>query len=579
MILQALNSYYERLAADYNSGVAPEGFSGQPVGFALELSEDGALTNVYDLREDKGKNKFPVSMILPSLGEARGSGIKANFLWGNATYVLGRDNKGKPERSKDCQKSFYDLHHKLLAKVEAKEAKAFLNFLEKPAADHSEIEKNWADIVKANLVFRLRGQTEFLHEYGVLGQYWEVDREDAEALSGVCLVTGEKGMIAKLHPAIKGIVVPGARAEMFLCSYNQDAFCSFGKKKNLNGPVGSKAAFGYTTALNYLLRRPAQCVRLGVTTVLAWAERPSVLEEAALGFFAAPEPGDKVAATAEAATRLNVLRRLVRGLPVTEAWPDLEPEVEMRVLGLAPSAARLSVSFYLTGSAEGFLKKVRGWYADLNIQKRYDREKDFPSVYEIAKAALGKRKEPKDVKRLGEDLLKAALAGGRYPAYLLPMCLNRLRAGDNFLAVHAALIKAVLIRNLNQEVSMSLNTAHPIPAYQLGRLFALLVLVQKKAIGPNINADIRDKYFGSASATPALVFPLLIRNAQNHISKAKAYGYDKMIGGVLDKIGDAFPHNLSLEDQGLFALGYYHQLADKKIEDADKDSDNQGAEE
>jgi CRISPR-associated protein Csd1 len=279
-----------------------------------------------------------------------------------------------------------------------------------------------------------------------------------------------------------------------------------------------------------------------------------------------------------------VLRKLAQGLPVTDVWPELEPEVEMHVLGLAPNAARLSISFYLNGSADNFLEKVRTWYNDLAVDKIFDWEKEFPSVYEIAKAVLGKHKEVKDVKRLGDDLLKAALAGGRYPAYLLPLCLNRLRSGDKFSAVHAALIKAMLIRNFSKDENdrkdkeelMSLNKEHPSPAYQLGRLFALLGRVQRKAIGPNINADIRDKYFGSASATPALVFPLLIRNAQNHISKAKAYGYDKLIGEVLDKIDDAFPQILSLEEQGLFALGYYHQQADKKTEEADKDTKSQG---
>lgn len=112
---------------------------------------------------------------------------------------------------------------------------------------------------------------------------------------------------------------------------------------------------------------------------------------------------------------------------------------------------------------------------------------------------------------------------------------------------------------------MSLNSDHPSPAYQLGRLFALLVGVQRKAIGQNINADVRDKYYGAASATPAVVFPLLLRNAQNHISKAKAYGYDKLIRDVLEHIDNAFPTHLDLQEQGLFALGYYHQRADKAV--------------
>ena len=112
---------------------------------------------------------------------------------------------------------------------------------------------------------------------------------------------------------------------------------------------------------------------------------------------------------------------------------------------------------------------------------------------------------------------------------------------------------------------MSLNPDHPSPAYHLGRLFALLLGVQRKAIGPNINADIRDKFYGSASSTPAVVFPILLRNAQNHISKANAFGYDKLIKDVLDHIGDAFPSHLSLVQQGEFALGYYHQRATKAV--------------
>jgi CRISPR-associated protein Csd1 len=178
---------------------------------------------------------------------------------------------------------------------------------------------------------------------------------------------------------------------------------------------------------------------------------------------------------------------------------------------------------------------------------------------------LGQHKKDSDIKRLGGDLLNAALSGLFYPAYLLPMCLQRLRSGDSFKSVHAGLIKAMLIRNYNQEVSMSLNAQHPSPSYQLGRLFALLVGLQRKAIGPNINADIRDKYYGSASATPSMVFPLLLRGAQNHISKANAYGYDKLVREVLEHINDSFPAHLNLEEQGLFALGYYHQRADKAM--------------
>lgn len=591
MILQALSSYYERLAADSDSGVAPEGFAEQPVGFCLELSEDGKLTNVYDLRKEQGNKLVPRRMILRSLGKKRaGESIEPNFLWDNATYILGRDDKGKPKLTQKRQKAFYELHKKILGAVDTQEAKAFLKFLETPEKRHPEIEKKWADISTTNLIFRLQGQENFFHDYDVLGRYWET----LEGLSGVCLVTGEKGSIARLHPGIKGI--DGAKADSPLCSYNKKAFWSFGKEQNFNGPIGSKTALAYATAINYLLRRPTQWVRLGETTVLAWAERPSVLEEAPLSFFNEPEPGDKAADPATAERRLNVLRKLAQGLPVRDAWPELEPNVEMHLLGLRPNEGRISIDFYLTDSAQGFLEKARTWYSELAIGSgNY-----FPSVYKVAevvivgdkndKRSLSKKSKQDDqkkdikLKRLSDNLLKAALSGSCYPANILPLCLGRLRSGDEFSSAHAALIKAILIRNFkkDKEDLMSLNKEHPSPAYQLGRLFAILVKVQRKAIGENINAPIKDKFFGSASATPALVFPLLIRNAQNHISKVAkevkglAFYYDKLIMEITDRIENAFPQTLSLEEQGLFALGYYHQQADKKVEEADKNTASQG---
>lgn len=574
MILQALYGYYRLLSQDNRFGVAQQGIAPQTVGFALELFEDGALAGVFDLREKNDKGKLVGrTMLLPSRGQKRTVGIAPNFLWDNPTYVLGRDDKGKPERSVKCQQAFYALHEKLLGQADSKEAKALLKFLANPEADHPKIEEYWKDMAKSNLVFRLHGQTRFLHE--ALGGYWTSENEEEGGPTRVCLVTGEKGPIARLHPGVKGIA-GGQVAEMSLCSYNKEAFCSFGQEQNMNGPVGAKAAFGYATALNYLLSQPEQHISLGETTVVVWAERTSVLEKKMLFLLHSQPPGTKTANPAAAQGRVNVLRKLAQRLPLTETWPELDPNVEMHVLGLAPNSARLSVSFFLTGSAAWFLEKIRGWYADLAIARRFDWEEEFPSLYAVAKAALGNHKKPKDVKRLSDDLFKSALAGGLYPDYLLPMCLDRLRAGDELTSTHAALIKASLIRNFHKEVDMSLNKDHPSVAYQLGRLFALLAALQRRAISNDINAGIKEKYFGSASATPSLVFPQLIRNAQNHISKAKAGGYDILIGEVLNKIDNAFPKHLSLEEQGLFALGYYHQMADRKADDTTNDTATQG---
>ena len=566
MILQALDGYYRRLAAE-KRGVADKGFAPQNIGFALEINEQGQLLAVHDLREQaaKGKKLAPRKMDVPSLGKGRTVGIEPNFLWDGPGYVLGRDDKGKPGRTAQCREAFRKLHEDLLNGLDAPEAKALLLFLRNPPANHPEVEQYWADMASANLVFRM-GHV-FLHEIPALKNAWSKrGQEDGETEEGICLVTGERTLIAKLHTPIKGVI--GAQSSgAALCSYNLSSFESFGKKQNLNGPISKAAAFGYTTALNYLLACPAQRLRLGQATAVCWALAPTRLEENFFSFLTDPAPaGEMTIDTASASERAGILRKLGQGLPVAQAWPQLEAGVHMYVLALAPNAARLSVSFFLQGEAGKFLERIAVYYKHLSITRRFDTEPEFPNVWQIARAVLGPHKELKDINRLGEDLIRVALSGGLYPSYLLPLCLQRLRCGDDLSAVRAGLIKAMLIRNYrHQEELMSLNPTHPSPAYQLGRLFALLAGVQRKAIGQNINADIRDKYYGSASATPSLVFPLLLRGAQNHISKARAFKYDALIRDVLNTIDNAFPAHLNLEGQGLFALGYYHQRADKFV--------------
>jgi CRISPR-associated protein Csd1 len=580
MILQALNSYYQRLSQQEDSDAAPEGFAPQPVSFALVINEQGELLDVVDVREPaaKGKKLVARNMIVPSLGKSRSVGIEPNFLWDGPGYVLGRDDKGKPKRTAQCRDAFRRLHEERLGTVDAPEAKALLRFLLTPPADDPRITDKWRDMASANVVFRLGQQ--YLHDIPALRAAWSDSAPDIDP-PGICLVSGERTSIAGLHTPIKGVV--GAQPTgAALCSYNQKSFCSFGKEQNFNAPVGTSAAFGYTTALNYLLRKPEQRLCLGAATVVCWAERPSPLENGLLALLGGLESTsekakeESVPDIGSAQERAAVLRRLGQGMAVTEAWPEVDPEVRIYVLALKPNISRLSVGFFLQGPAREFLTRIQEYYRNFAINRRFDTEPEFPSVWHIARAALGPHRNAGDVQRLGDDLIEAALSHKAYPSYLLPMCLQRLRSGDDFNSVRAGLIKAMLIRRYDhKENLMSLNPSHPSPAYQLGRLFALLVGVQRKAIGQGINADIRDKFYGAASATPAVVFPLLLRNAQHHISKAKAGGYDKLIRDVLEHIDNEFPAHLNLQAQGLFALGFYHQRADKNLkeqEDAALDS-------
>jgi len=151
-----------------------------------------------------------------------------------------------------------------------------------------------------------------------------------------------------------------------------------------------------------------------------------------------------------------------------------------------------------------------------------------------------------------------------YSQVLFNSILSRIRADHNVNYVRAALVKAVLTRNHRfykkdeEVIKMSLDEQNINTAYKLGRLFALLEKAQVDA-NPGLNATIKDRFFGAASATPASVLPILLRLNQHHIAKAE-YGrlLDKRIEEVLSLV-DSFPHYLNLEEQGLFVLGYYHQ--------------------
>jgi CRISPR-associated protein Csd1 len=135
--------------------------------------------------------------------------------------------------------------------------------------------------------------------------------------------------------------------------------------------------------------------------------------------------------------------------------------------------------------------------------------------------------------------------------------------------VRAALIKACLNRLIRaqhlsaKEIDVTLDRSNTDPGYRLGRLFSALERVQSAA-QPGINATIRDRYYGAASSSPSSVFPILLRLKNHHLAKldgALATWYEKLFGEIFSGI-ETFPVHLSLQEQGLFAIGYYHQQQD-----------------
>lgn len=578
MIIQALCAYYDRLLSDPESGISPPGYSKAKVGYGLILSVQGELLNIIDLRVTRGKKLVSRELVVPEQLK-RASGIAPNFLCDNCCYVLGLDAKGKPERAQLQFREFRTHQHELLDDVQDVGATAVLRFLDgwDPArAANNPIVKEQSDglVEGGNIVFLLAGTTEYVHTRPAIRTVWGRYKENAIGSKvGRCLVTGEQGPIARLHPNIKG-VADAQSTGACLVSFDKTAFTSYGKEQSYNAPISQTATFAYTTALNYLLAGEKHRMRIADTTVVFWAERtgPGVEEDIFAELFD-PSWSSSEAGKGEEPRRdpettklvRDILMRVRAGQSITDDMNQFDPKARFYILGLAPNASRLAVRFWHVDSFGRIIEKISRHYTHMAIEKSWATDPDFIPLWQLLKesAPLGDVNNISPL--LAGALTRAILLGLPYPQSLYTSTLSRIRADQKVTYARAAMLKACLIHNFihkdqQREVieSMNLSEKNTEVSYRLGRLFALLEKAQQDA-NTGINATIRDRYFGAASATPRAVFPLLLRLAQHHIAKAE-YGFalDKKVEDIIALI-DGFPAHLNLEEQGLFVLGYYHQ--------------------
>ncbi|WP_419786150.1 type I-C CRISPR-associated protein Cas8c/Csd1 [Pseudodesulfovibrio sp.] len=561
MILQALNDYYERMLADPRIDVSEFGFGQQGVHFALPLDRNGNLVGrPLDLRDEKGRAR---RIEVPG-PVGRTVGVASNFAWDNTGYVLGADGKGKPERTADTHASFKALAAEVLEGVEDEGAAALLAFLEGWDPERAPELPDWETVIDQNIVFMLDGEPGFLHDRPVFREAWVRHLESSKGgEKGMCLVTGETAPIPATHPKIKGVI--GAQtAGASLVSFNFDAAKSFDKDQNYNAPVSERAAFAYTTALNLLLAPDShRKLRVGETTVVFWADAPGEAES-----FYNYAMGGKPAEDKDQAERLEgYLAAVARGKFPEELGDAKTP---FYVLGLSPNAARLSVRFWQVSTVGGMAENLGNHYRALALQRRFESDPEHPSPWQLLRDLAPQRDSRNLSPLLFGQLVRSVTQGLPYPQTLLSAAIGRIRADKEINYLRTAVIKAFLVRNNdNEEITMALNKENRETGYLLGRLFATLERTQNTALG-NVNASVRDKYFASAAATPGLVFPILIQNAQHWLSKmskdkerlARYYNgiIMEIVGGLDDKQG--YPRTLQLGDQGLFTIGYYQQMQD-----------------
>ena len=573
MILQALTRLFEDLTQQ--GKLSRPGWSPSKISYALCLDETGELTYVVPmLREEQVGKKTqlrPTPMELPS-PVTRTVGILPNFLWDNSSYLLGTDEKGKPERSRSCFQACGELHHKLLDNVDSPTGKAILSYFDtwqpEKAQQHPALADCWQELMKGgNLIFRVNGS--FAQDDPAIRRAWDDAYSNVQGEKQQCLVTGKPDVAEPVHPAVKGVA--GAQSSgAAIVSFNAPAFCSYGKEQSLNAPVGKYAAFAYTAALNYLLSDKPNVHRIGDTSVVCWAEgaEPQYDLFAGLSLF-----GDDLPDTMSEEDLRAALNNLSQGLPCDEL--KLNPNRPFYILGLAPNAARLSVRFFYHNTFGTLMRNIHEHHARMEIVgNRYAVTPLWAMLRETVNLNTTD-KVPSPV--LAGAVARSIFMGTAYPAALLEAVMLRIRAEREITSGRAAILKAYYLKNPAEQcpkevLTVSLNENSTNIPYTLGRLFAVYEEVQEAA-NPGINATIKDKYFNSAAATPAVIFPILDNLCQKHLRKLEP-GFriyrDKQIGKLKDILGESYPVRMSLPEQGSFNLGYYHQKQFRYTKKEDK---------
>lgn len=564
-ILAALEKAYERLPEKPSYG-----FSMQKIGFLISLGDDGRPAGKpRDLRMPNKSKMTPRLMRVPQPVK-RTAGIAPNFLWDKTSYVLGVTGSDGKRLGREHE-AFLQYHRDALSETGDSGLRAFVCFLEWWAPEKF-ADLAWPEEMKdQNIIFALereRLNDSYLHERPAAQALWAELSAPREQSNAICLVTGKDEPVARLHPAIKGVW--GAQSSgAALVSFNLDAFTSYGHKQGGNAPVSEKAAFAYTTALNKFLEQGSKNrIQIGDTSTVFWADASDVeTAQEAEGAFAAMMTDIDESGQAEQVG--FILKKLRLGQPLEDFAPDLAEGVRFYVLGLAPNAARLSVRFWFQDDFAQLARNYQRFIADMRIEP--PPRDPHPALWKYLSeiAVLGKRENVPP--NLAGDWMRSILTGTNYPLTLLSAVLMRLRADKKVTAARVSILKALLRRNFKREAPVALDPNNENKGYILGRLFAAYEHAQSAALGQNVKATIKDKFYGAAAAQPRKIFALLEKGSANHLSKVgkKSTGHrislEKQIGEIMARMSpdeDPFPVSLSSQDQALFGLGYYHQRSE-----------------
>ena len=559
MILKALYDYYNRC-----DNLPAKGLEEKEIGFLLVLSPEGQFLRFEDCRT--GKDHARVYLVKKHVG--RSSAAVANYLYDNSAYVLGYS-----EKSNGKEQLYLDTFKEKVESIgdafpDNKDITAIRKFYGNSRDMIIELVSQdalWEDIKKnlskkySTFSFRIEGDLKIVAEKKELLQLEECN-DKAEA-DDICLVSGKHGPSVETTTAT---MIPGSQAIAKLVSFQVNSgYDSYGKTKCGNAPISEEAEFAYTTALNSMLQKGSRNkFMLGTRTFVFWAsnnnEASKETEESLFDLLGFSEEAND-----DPNARIVKVRKVFDSIYSGMLKTDLDDK--FYILGLAPNSARIAVVYWSETTLKDFAEKILKHFCDMEIQDTRKDKKPYMGIREIISSVTLGGKMSDATPNLPESVVKSIFQGLPYPQTLYSACLRRIRAEQKLTITRAAIIKAYLNRqsNNNKKIDIMLDKDNNNQGYLCGRLFAVLDKIQEDA---NNISSIRERYMNAASATPSAVFATILNLSVHHSEKldeGRRIYFEKLKQEILDKVSaDGFPTHLDLQDQGRFFVGYYHQRQD-----------------
>lgn len=535
MILQALVQRYEDSEVK-----VPLYWQKRNIDFAVNLNLEGDILDITPLWTEEGKKKIRRIEILPEEPPGRTSGIKAGFLCDNESYIFGKD----PKRGTEKYEAARALHNEVLAQAGSSVSDAIKAYFAHPMQDDLELDRG---------VYTFQVNGLFAYEDEAIREAWNKYKETIKEGEIIrCLVSGEFDHIDSLHGKI---ALPGvSMGSVPFISINAESFTSYGStSKDPAARIGQESSFKYASALNNLLQDAKHVKRLGQDTLVYWAEGDDRAEMEVMDLLAEPKEDDQAVLEA-------IITNIANGAQVNVDGCDLSKQFYL--LCLSPNAGRISVRFFHHNRFGNIVQHITDHYRNLKILGKS--KFAFIPPWMILSETTVKKKTKDVLPLLGGQLFESIISSKIYPMTLYHAILRRIRAGEETNTTKAAIIKAILIKNFGSEVAtVALNKESNNIPYTLGRLFSILENLQERAIG---SSTIRQSYFSSASTNPSTVFPRLLALSMHHADKLdSSVWFEQQKGDLIDKLDpdNPFPQTLSLQEQGEFIVGYYHQQQER----------------